>query len=170
MGRRAPGLFTMRHNYTKVFVVCTCVIVSLCSCADAYLYPGSWGGKHWQLTVAADGVSGTVEGDCSSGTISNVVNSSFISGVGTYYNFSMQLGLQFSTPATAASVNVSDGILASDNVTLTGTMVTGSYSEQFKVVRLGDADLFKCINGGITLQAGWMPLVMALLTLIWLQS
>merc|ERR1712159_648026 len=120
------------------------------------LTQGTYGGKHWSLTMNPDGVTGTVEGDCSAGTVSGVSEGSYVAGTGKAVNFSMTLGLQFKSGTANAGVtkvvNVTDGLLATDNITLTGTLKSGTHSETFKVVHLVPADLFKCISSASTVQ------------------
>ena len=146
-------------------------IVSLVGSCSA-LTQGLYGGKHWALTVAANGVSGTVEGDCATGTLSGITQGSFSSGVGTAVNFSMVLALQFQAGTAAAGtskvVNVTDGLLGTDNITLTGTLNSGTHSETFKVVHLVPPDLFKCISSAATVKIQHMTLSLAALALAWL--
>jgi len=118
----------------------------LCRCAQA-LSQGRFGGQHWEINVNNDHVTGTIEGDCSRGDIANITQGVFTQGVGTAVNFSVRLQLQFSTDNSFKTVNVTDGLLGTDNTTLTGTFRTGTYTERFKVQHLMSADIFKCISG-----------------------
>ena len=128
---------------------------------------GKYGGQHWELTVNADGTSGQIEGDCSMGTIGNVTRGAYSSGVGTAVNFSVRLQLQFSTDTSYKTVNVTDGLLGTDNTTLTGTFRTGTYSERFKVQHLMAADIFKCISGVSRTGVGLVTAVLVAATLHW---
>merc|ERR1711990_1422448 len=134
------------------------------------LFVGSWGGSHWQLRVT-DGGNGTIEGDCSIGTFSVLNEMPYTQGTGTYVNLSISLALQFdkTTPTKYTTVTVSDGLVATDNVTLTGTMISGTYSEKFKGVKLATADLFKCVSSGMSVQVRWLAGAMALLVALILQ-
>merc|ERR1711998_581131 len=126
-------------------LLCTSVLYL---CAQG-LSQGRYGGQHWELTVNSDRMSGSIEGDCSVGTIRNITQGAYSSGVGTPVNFSVILELQFRTAIAGNSktVNVTDGLLGIDNTTLTGTFRTGTYTERFKVQHLMSADIFKCISG-----------------------
>jgi len=143
-------------------------------CSTFALTQGLYGGKHWSITMNNDEVSGTVEGDCSSGTLSSLVKDTYASGVGTYVNFSMSVTLQFKAGTANAGVTkaitVSDGLLGTDNATLTGTMVSGTYSEQFKVVHLAPADMFKCVSSAGTVKVQYATMFLALFALAWLQQ
>merc|ERR1712100_641849 len=66
-------------------------------------------------------------------------------------------------------VNVTDGLLATDNITLTGALNSGTHSESFKVVHLVPADLFKCISSASTVQVQHVTLGVVALALAWQQ-
>lgn len=86
------------------------------------LTAGTWGGTHWKLTVNTGGSTGTIEGDCSLGTITNFATSG--SGV---VSFTSQLVLQFETPVTQ-SLSCSDGALNTAGTELSGNLVVGTYT------------------------------------------
>merc|ERR1712054_750369 len=118
----------------------------LCLCTQG-LSRGKYGGQHWEMEVNSDFQTGRIEGDCSVGTIANIAQGPYSSGVGTPVNFSVRLQLQFKSDNSYKTVNVTDGLLGTDNTTLTGTFRTGTYTERFKVQHLMSADIFKCISG-----------------------
>jgi len=137
------------------------------------LTQGIYGGKHWKLTMNADGASGTVEGDCATGTVGGVTEGSYVEGTGKAVNFSLVLALQFKAGTASAGttkvVNVTDGLLATDNITLTGTLQSGTHTERMKVVHLVPADLFKCISDASTVTVPHATLGVVALALAWQQ-
>merc|ERR1711934_1049399 len=157
-------------------------LLLLCAAGVAGLKEGVYGGKHWKLVMDKSQMSGTMEGDCSTGTVGNMVHSEYKvpraahlplgkqllrcsrvkqAGTGTHVNFTVDLTLQFPASVKRKNITVSNGLLDATNATLTGTFVTGTYEEQFKLVHLASADLFKCINGGSRTQAGWLTMLLA---------
>ena len=159
----------MKHSVMRSVALASAFLVTF-----AYgLTQGTYGGKHWSMKINADGSTGTVEGDCSSGTVSGITEGAYVAGTGKAVNFSMVLGLQFKSGTANAGatkvVNVTDALLAADNLTLTGTLNSGSHSETFKVVHLVPADLFKCISAASALQVQHVTLAVVALTLAWQQ-
>merc|ERR1711959_624124 len=136
-------------------------LLLLCAVGVAGLKEGVYGGKHWKLVMDKSQMSGTMEGDCSTGTVGNMVHSEYNAGTGTHVNFTVDLTLQFPASVKRKNITVSNGLLDATNATLTGTFVTGTYEEKFKLVHLASADLFKCINGGSRTQAGWLTMLLA---------
>merc|ERR1712195_287230 len=116
------------------------VLSVITSFAVGSLTAGTWGGTHWKLVVNSDNTTGTIEGDCSLGPVTDFdgTNTSAVS-------FSSNLVLQFEDPGTS-TVNCSDGVLDAAGTTLTGTLVVGTYSETYKVTLNAEPDLYKCVN------------------------
>jgi len=146
-----------------VFICAACLI-----CHAMGLNPGMYGGQHWKMTMNEDLSTGSIEGDCSLGTMSNITQGNFTSGVGTNVNFTMQLKLQFEVNGGYKAVNVTNGLLGTDNATLTGTFTAGTYSENFKVVHLASADIFKCISSAPkSTHIGIITATVSLLAIAW---
>merc|ERR1719313_768806 len=122
--------------------------------ADA-LTAGTWGGTHWKIIVNSDQTTGSIEGDCSLGTISDFATS----GAGVV-SFSSQLVLQFETQVTK-SLTCTDGALNSAGTELSGTLTVGTYTESFKVTLNAEPDLYKCVNAALPTAAGWHGLVLS---------
>merc|ERR1712054_704545 len=102
------------------------VMLGLSHVSFAALQHGVYGGQHWEMTVNADLATGSIEGDCSSGNLT-ITPGTYAVGTGTPINMSVSLTLQFTSTGSSKSISVSDGLLATDNETLTGTFVTGTY-------------------------------------------
>merc|ERR1711907_639979 len=145
-----------------------CMLLALSASLGLALKQGIYGGQHWQLTMNDDQLTGTLEGDCSKGTVGSMAHSEYKANVGTYVNFTVSLTLQFNN--AKKTMQVTNAQLDKMNATLTGKFVTGtgagSYSENFRVVHLAPADLFKCINSGNSIKASWFTILLALATVV----
>lgn len=134
------------------------------------LQAGTYGGQHWKIVLDNHGgTTGSVEGDCSTGNITDLTYSPYQTNVGQSVNFTIDLQLQFTSPATAKTVTVNDGLVDKDNVTLTGTMVADAYSEKFKVVLLATPDLFKCISAASSVRVQWLTAAFAFIMVLMTQ-
>ena len=144
-------------------VVALMVITS--SNGQTRLASGTYGGLHWNLGLNMDPssglVNGTIEGDCSIGTVSALTEGSYSADTGTPVNMTLALTLQYGDMNASNTITVSDGILAPDNMTLTGTFSTNeNYTEAFTMVLNQPADLYKCVAGVSQVTVGWIPLLL----------
>merc|ERR1711990_1018601 len=134
----------------------------------AALKQGLYGGQHWKIVMSEtqDG-TGTIEGDCSTGTVGNMAMSEYKADTGSSINFTAALTLQFNN--AKKNLTVTNAQLDKLNATLTGKFVAGAYEENFRVVHLATADLFKCINSSSSVKAGWFTVVLLAFTTLFFQ-